>query len=690
MRFGVILILILLSQLSSMPAHAANLVNNGDGTVTDTRTGLTWQQGETGAMTWGAALAYCNGLSLGGRSDWRLPSVSELESLTDDARYAPVLDPSFFPQAYASAYWSSTTHAQYPVNAWLVQFSYGGVVAYRKRDGNYVGYYVRCVRGGQGGSLGSFDHLEVTYENGGAIYDKAVGTPFPIKITARKADGTVKTEMNGEVRLYGNMSAVKPDFALMSKGIALATVSLDRYGNNQTISAALGGIYGTSNSLNVTGASATASLGGKATEFNKTAIANATVSLKHNSVTLTSSTNTAGDYQFTGIPPGEYNVQATTTDMRTSRILKVVVTAETPSTKNLIIGSACNPGGKTPVLLVPGIMGSSMKKGGPYPILPEDEPPWYFEVWDNGSWGLHDPMKKAGWRNLADGLLQEGYTFDCTIIPVPYDWRQKVDAASQNYLEKAIAYAKAKSGSGKVNIVAHSMGGLVTRAYIQSDDRYKNDIDKFAIVGTPNHGSANAYYIWEGGDPVAIDTITANDVSSYLLQFYMQTLKLLYGSMHKSNLYFPWYNTKKIRDFVQGEVKSVKQLLPTGPFLMDSTHTYGLEHEPNTWLNDLNNSYTSGLFNDKGITAMIFPGDATKTISTVTVGKPNSLYVDGVPRDVYKISQGDGTVLRSSLHLAGVQEVAYTCGDSSISGAHAYLIDRYKNNISTFAAAKSC
>lgn len=50
---------------------------------------------------------------------------------------------------------------------------------------------------------------------------------------------------------------------------------------------------------------------------------------------------------------------------------------------------------------------------------------------------------------------------------------------------------------------------MVVRAYIQSSD-YDDDIDKFAMLGTPNLGSSNVYYIWEGGDPKLVDDITDN------------------------------------------------------------------------------------------------------------------------------------------------------------------------------------
>ena len=127
-------------------AYAAALTDNGNGTVTDSKTGLIWQQGEPGVKTWGNAISYCEGISLGGQNDWRLPNIKELESLTDDARYNPAIDRTYFPGAIASYYWSSTTYAYYPSLAWLVNFSNGNVHGYYDR---YYNMYVRCVRGGQ-------------------------------------------------------------------------------------------------------------------------------------------------------------------------------------------------------------------------------------------------------------------------------------------------------------------------------------------------------------------------------------------------------------------------------------------------------------------------------------------------------------------------------------------------------------
>ena len=126
-----------------------NLVINGDGTVTDTSTGLMWQQQTAGPMTWEEAISYCEGLSLGGYNDWRLPNRNELQSLVDYTRYCPAIDTTVFPGTMSSNYWSSTTCAYYTSYAWCVGF-HDGFVYY---DGKSSSYYVRAVRGGQSGPL---------------------------------------------------------------------------------------------------------------------------------------------------------------------------------------------------------------------------------------------------------------------------------------------------------------------------------------------------------------------------------------------------------------------------------------------------------------------------------------------------------------------------------------------------------
>jgi hypothetical protein len=121
-------------------------VDNGDGTVTDVARSLTWQQADDGVKkTWEQALAHCEGLTLGGASDWRLPNVKELASLEDFASY-PVADSTFFPGTRQTYYWSSTTVRSAPTTAWQASFLGGSVGSPGLTKAN-ADAYARCVRG---------------------------------------------------------------------------------------------------------------------------------------------------------------------------------------------------------------------------------------------------------------------------------------------------------------------------------------------------------------------------------------------------------------------------------------------------------------------------------------------------------------------------------------------------------------
>lgn len=60
----------------------ARFYDNGDGTVTDTMTGLMWEQSPSSpADTWDASLGYAASKGTGGYFDWRMPNRNELRSL---------------------------------------------------------------------------------------------------------------------------------------------------------------------------------------------------------------------------------------------------------------------------------------------------------------------------------------------------------------------------------------------------------------------------------------------------------------------------------------------------------------------------------------------------------------------------------------------------------------------------------
>jgi len=168
-------------------------VDNGDGTISDTATGLMWQKADDGsARNWEESLNYAENLELASYTDWRLPNAKELQSIVDYSRSpqttnSPAINPVFEtteiydPDGYSDQYpffWTSTTHldginpyesavytafgeGQGKMNGTLMDVHGAGCQRSDPKSGNindypqffgpqgdvrYVYNYVRCVR----------------------------------------------------------------------------------------------------------------------------------------------------------------------------------------------------------------------------------------------------------------------------------------------------------------------------------------------------------------------------------------------------------------------------------------------------------------------------------------------------------------------------------------------------------------
>lgn len=121
----------------------ANYIDNKDGTITDTDTGLVWEQRLSAAdTTWEAALDWCLKQRTGGHTDRRLPNMRELLWLVDAGRNCPALDPVFMNADHY--FWSSTPNTWELTEAWILNACQG------RSDSTKTHWTsnVRCVRAG--------------------------------------------------------------------------------------------------------------------------------------------------------------------------------------------------------------------------------------------------------------------------------------------------------------------------------------------------------------------------------------------------------------------------------------------------------------------------------------------------------------------------------------------------------------
>jgi hypothetical protein len=151
---------------------ARSYTDNGDGTITDNRTGLMWEKKDdnnaggihdwNNTYTWANAFVFVAALNtepcFAGHCDWRVPNINELQSLADYGKFDPGIDDTFNTSCAPgctvttcsctqwSPYWSSTGYLPpgFTNNLLFVDFHAGGID--HTTSGNNL--YVRAVRGG--------------------------------------------------------------------------------------------------------------------------------------------------------------------------------------------------------------------------------------------------------------------------------------------------------------------------------------------------------------------------------------------------------------------------------------------------------------------------------------------------------------------------------------------------------------
>lgn len=130
--------------------------DNGDGSVTDTKTDLEWSRcslgqtwengtcsGEAQTVIWSiASLVATTTESPGNKNRWRLPEIQELSELVELRCARPAINLDIFPNTPAGPYWTFTRFAKKDGSFWQVQFILGETIP---EMGNRTAY-ARLVR----------------------------------------------------------------------------------------------------------------------------------------------------------------------------------------------------------------------------------------------------------------------------------------------------------------------------------------------------------------------------------------------------------------------------------------------------------------------------------------------------------------------------------------------------------------
>lgn len=184
-------------QDAQFQGNAPSYRDNGDGTITDRITGLTWSKAvDAQKMSLSRAKATAKQMTLGGHTDWRVPNIKELYSLIHFAgdtgdqrgerRPVPFINTDYFNfkygntqkgERYIDAQWlSSTVYVSFTMDKhptlFGVNFADGRIKGYgygKTRHGREKKFYVRYVRGTP---YGENDFLDGTDQT---VTDRATG-----------------------------------------------------------------------------------------------------------------------------------------------------------------------------------------------------------------------------------------------------------------------------------------------------------------------------------------------------------------------------------------------------------------------------------------------------------------------------------------------------------------------------------
>jgi pimeloyl-ACP methyl ester carboxylesterase len=271
----------------------------------------------------------------------------------------------------------------------------------------------------------------------------------------------------------------------------------------------------------------------------------------------------------------------------------------------------------TKVFFVPGI-GASWNADALLNCKPDN----YF-----GGWILA-PFAEEIYKPILEALSSSGWDTK----PFYYDWRKDV-RDSANILS---GYIGANSNPDeKVDLVGHSMGGLVGRAYVQL---YQGgQLAKLLMVGSPHQGSSLAYPLWSGGEIWTDNLLEKIAVTLYLNHC---------GGLFSNN-----------RQIIQDQSPSIQNLLPTNDYLFDM-QTQKLK--PVSTMSAKNNWLPADFiapFWSVKVGTLSGTGFPTLNIINVISPSKNDLrqgnWTDGKPIGKQYTNQGDGTVLASSSQLEG-------------------------------------
>ncbi|TSC83637.1 MAG: lecithin:cholesterol acyltransferase [Microgenomates group bacterium Gr01-1014_16] len=295
-----------------------------------------------------------------------------------------------------------------------------------------------------------------------------------------------------------------------------------------------------------------------------------------------------------------------------------------------------NPLATTPTPTATPTPTPTMKPTNKVVVIPGVEGSWNLDALVNckldnysGGWTLM-PVAAAIYDPLLFNLDYAGW--DVSVYN--YDWRKQiVDLVPglDNFIDGLT------SENEKVDIVGHSMGGLLGRAYLE-DKKQNSRVETFVTAGTPHRGTALAYPAWSAGE-----LWKENLLDWFYVTLMQKRCRQIYN--------LGW------REAIRYAFPGIQNTLPITNYLIDNkTNNPILVSKMFSQNNWLPTEFSAPFW---GVNVGTLSGKGKQTLESMRVKKPNKYFweigdwSDGMPVKKINSKLGDGAMLNSSSMIEG-------------------------------------
>lgn len=357
---------------------------------------------------------------------------------------------------------------------------------------------------------------------------------------------------------------------------------------------------------------------------------------------------------------------------------------------------------KTPLILIPGIGGSELKvsqdihwsanngHGGVYTKdYKKDDLIWvnipearalgdddYFDILrlkpdgqaEEAPLTLTETMYE-GYRQVIPFFEQNGYRLGQDLFVFNYDWRKDLSLTSAS-LDAKINTVLTTTGASKVDIITHSMGGLVAREYIRNNTRAQK-VAKLIQLGTPHLGAVKFIKAVNEGICLKLDIrIGCLSIAPSEVKDVLQNMPGGYALL-PSSLYYQFYDNHDfnhivpVRDDADNDQNNI-----TGSLTFDQAKSWLLNLGRNTTVLNIANAFHDVLDasfpNNNNVDISLIAGSGLPTIGQIhTYLKTNWLGQQKKEQEEFYVN-GDKTVplfsaslTDGSTSLAGTNKIYY-------------------------------